>query len=102
MSTRGSTAERGYTGEHVKLKERWRPVVEAGQAHCTEPVCAYRTRWIPPGTAWDLAHDRTTGSYRGPAHRKCNRAEGARWGNQVRGRRRHRLPPHPAREPRHW
>ena len=65
----GSTAERGYTGEHVKLRRQWKPAVDAGQAHCTEPVCLYRTRWIPPGTAWDLAHDRVDGGYRGPAHR---------------------------------
>jgi hypothetical protein len=98
MSTKGSTAERGYTGEHVKLKERWRPIVDRGEAHCAEIICLYRTRWIPPGMAWDLAHDRGTGGYRGPAHRKCNRAEGARWGNQLRGRRRRM---HLA-QPRHW
>jgi hypothetical protein len=102
MTGAGSTAERGYTGEHVKLKERWRPVVEAGNADCAEIICLYRSRWIPPGAKWDLAHDRSTGGYRGPAHRKCNRSEGARWGNQARGRRRHRLQQQPARQPRHW
>lgn len=102
MSVRGSTAERGYSGEHAKLRRQWKPAVDAGQAHCTEPVCLYRTRWIPPGTAWDLAHDRVNGGYRGPAHPTCNRAEGARWGNQARGRRRHRPPQPPARQPRHW
>lgn len=43
------------------------------------------TRWIQPGTPWDLAHDRSRpGFYLGPAHAKCNRAEGARWGNAQR------------------
>jgi hypothetical protein len=101
MTSKGSTAERGYSGEHARLRRKWTPTVDAGQAHCTETICAYNTRWIPPGTAWDLAHDRANGGYRGPAHRKCNRAEGARWGNQVRGHRVRRVG-QPPRQPRHW
>jgi hypothetical protein len=100
MSTKGSTAERGYTGEHVKLRRKWKPAVDAGQANCHEIICLYRSRWIPPGMAWDLAHDRVNGGYRGPSHRKCNRAEGARWGNQARGNRRHQT--QPPSQPRHW
>ncbi len=71
MSTSGSTAERGYTGEHVKLRRRWTPAVAAGQANCHEIICLHESRWIRPGTPWDLAHDRVTGGYRGPAHRSA-------------------------------
>lgn len=79
MATRASTTARGYGADHQAQREAWRPTVEAGQAHCTEIICLNTSRWIQPGTPWDLAHDRTTGGYLGPAHRKCNRSEGARW-----------------------
>jgi hypothetical protein len=79
----GKTAARGYGAAHQRERERLRPSVEAGEAVCTEPICVLErlgaTRWIPPGAPWDLAHDRHTGGYHGPAHRRCNRAEGARW-----------------------
>jgi hypothetical protein len=87
-----------YDSSHQKMRAYWTPIVKAGHAECAEPVCVYRSRWIPPTAAWDLAHDRTTGLYRGPAHRRCNRAEGARWGNRLR---RHRPPP-PAWRSRAW
>ena len=66
-----------YGGLHKRERERWRPVVAAGAAYCAEPVCLMDTRWIQPDTPWDLAHDRTTRRYHGPAHRRCNRSEGA-------------------------
>ena len=69
--------EYGYA--HRKRKEAIRPAVDAGQAWCTELVCLMDSRWIPPGTPWDLAHDRANGGYLGPAHRRCNRSEGARY-----------------------
>lgn len=82
------TAGRGYGGRHQKLRAQVRQLVDAGEAYCTEPVCLEYDRWIEPGSAWDLAHDRDAGPgmYRGPAHRRCNRSEGATYGNQ--GRRR--------------
>jgi hypothetical protein len=40
------------------------------------------SRYIPPGTAFDVAHDDTGTVILGAAHAKCNRADG--------GRRRHR------------
>jgi hypothetical protein len=73
-----TTTEQGYGHLHKQERERWRPVVEAGNARCAELICLLPTRTINPGAPWDLAHNRQTGAYRGPAHRRCNRAEGAR------------------------
>jgi hypothetical protein len=81
---RAKTTARGYGSAHQAEREQWRPTVEAGLAQCAEPVCLMPSRWIPPGAAWDLAHDRQATRhagvtvYRGPAHARCNRAEGAR------------------------
>lgn len=74
------------TALHKAERKRWAPVVAAGQAHCTELVCKMPSRWIPPGP-WQLAHDRrvhtgphtcTPACYLGPAHVRCNTAEGGR------------------------
>jgi hypothetical protein len=73
-----TTTEQGYGYEHQRLKEQWRPIVDAGRAICAEPICLLPDRHIAPSQPWDLAHNRRTGGYRGPAHRRCNRAEGAR------------------------
>lgn len=67
-----------YDHKHRAERERWRPIVEAGQAQCAELVCLMPSRWLAPDTKWDLAHDRTSGGYLGPAHARCNRAEGGR------------------------
>lgn len=66
------------TALHKAERKRWAPVVASGQAMCTELVCLEPSRSISPGMAWDLAHDRATGGYLGPAHPRCNRAEGGR------------------------
>lgn len=98
MPRSGSTTARGYGAKHQAERERHRPAVEAGQAECAELACLATTRWIAPGTPWDLAHDRANGGYLGPAHRKCNRAEGARYRN--RGGRRNA--PAPQRDANRW
>jgi hypothetical protein len=67
-----------YDRKHRAVRAQWRPVVDAGDAWCAELVCLMPNRWIQPGTAWDLAHDRAGGGYLGPAHAHCNRAEGGR------------------------
>ena len=92
-----SAAARGYGWQHQQERERWRPVVEAGNAVCAERICISQTgRRIRPGTPWDMAHDRTTGAYLGPAHQGCNRREGAVHGNRNRNRgRRNRQTPAP-------
>jgi hypothetical protein len=73
-----------YDTEHRKLRARIARRVKEGHGSCTEPICVMPSRAIPPGTRWDLAHDRATGGYRGEAHRRCNRSEGAIFGNRIR------------------
>jgi hypothetical protein len=53
-----------------------------GQGWCVQGICMKATRHIPPGTAWDVAHDDSGTVILGAAHATCNRADG--------GRRRHR------------
>lgn len=84
---RGSSTARGYDHAHETTRESFAPIVAAGQASCSEPICLEPTRAITPDSEWDLAHDRDTGGYRGPAHARCNRAEGARYLATLRGHR---------------
>lgn len=77
-----------YGHAHRATRETYRPDVEAGLARCAEIICLKRTRWISPTEPWDLAHDRATGGYLGPAHEQCNRSEGATYGNDKRKSRR--------------
>ena len=72
-----------YGPEHRAEREALRPVVEAGEAYCAEPICLVErdggSRWIEPWSEWHLAHDRTRpGEYHGPAHARCNESEGGR------------------------
>jgi hypothetical protein len=70
MPSHGNTYERGYGGEHQRLKEHWRPYVEAGLVDCWR--C---DRPIAPESPWDLGHDDHDRSvYRGPEHMACNRS----------------------------
>jgi hypothetical protein len=85
------TTQRGYGNDHQKVRARWQPIVNAGQAYCHAVICLMPDRRIMPGTPWDLGHtpDRTT--WTGPEHQRCNRADGARRGNRLRrGKRRAR------------
>lgn len=69
-----SPAQRGYGSAHAKLRESLRPLVDAGRA-----VCWRCLRPIAPGEPWDLGHDDLDRSvYRGPEHRRCNRATAGR------------------------
>jgi hypothetical protein len=72
------------TTRHRQERARWKRIVERGQAWCAEFYCLEPDRWIEPGSAWDLAHD-LDGTYLGAAHARCNRSEGARRGNAMRG-----------------
>lgn len=69
---------------HKRERKLWLPVVKAGQAYCSEPVCLMPSRWLDPSQPWDLSHDHQRGGYLGPSHRRCNRAEGAARGNRAR------------------
>ena len=76
--TRPTTAQRGYGPDHEKRRAQLEPLVDAGAAWCMETICKKPTRWIRPGTAWDLAHNDAKTDYKGPAHAECNRADGGR------------------------
>jgi len=77
-----SPAARGYGSAHRAERRRWAPFVEAG-----EVVCWRCRRLIVPGTPWDLGHDdRDRTCYRGPEHRRCNRATEAHAADRKRRR----------------
>lgn len=78
MTDRKSTAERGYGAAHQAERERWRPIVESGQARCAERVCLEPSRWLDPMAEWHLAHELGQEGYLGPAHPRCNTAEANR------------------------
>lgn len=68
--SRGTTAARGYGGQHQSEREQWRPHVERGEVDCWR--CRERIHEAEP---WDLGHDDGDRSrYRGPEHVRCNRA----------------------------
>jgi hypothetical protein len=75
----GSTTRRGYGSPHIKLRKallaRWQPGDPC--AHCGRPM--------PDKRYIDLGHTADRAGYIGLAHRACNRADGARRGNRMRG-----------------
>lgn len=75
-----------YRYRHQQERKRLKPTVDAGDAYCAQPVCLMTTRWIAPGTPWDVAHDDTGTMTLGPAHERCNRSDGAKRGNRMRRR----------------
>lgn len=80
-----STTARGYGTEHQAKRAEWQPLVDAGHVNCHADLCLMLDRWIAPGTPWDLGHNPDRTIWTGPEHRRCNRSEGARRGNQTRG-----------------
>lgn len=84
-------AKSKYGHEHQQERERWRPIVAAGDAYCAEPVCLMPSRWISPTLAstqlWHVCHDPSGRIVIGVGHRRCNLAEAARRGNRMRRRR---------------
>jgi hypothetical protein len=64
---KASTTARGYGIEHKRLRDKWRKVVEAGEATCSR--CG---RWIAPGSSWHLDHSDDRSGYIGASHARCN------------------------------
>jgi hypothetical protein len=83
---KGSTAQRGYGGDHQRLRAQWKPTVDAGQAYCHAVICLKPARHITPGTPWHLGHTPDRTAWTGPEHEQCNESEAARRGNRQRGR----------------
>lgn len=84
MPKPGSTAARGYTGEHVRRRRADAKLVEAGGAvcwRCGRPIVPLKIRradgrWV---SNWHLGHDDfDRGVYRGPEHERCNTGAGGR------------------------
>lgn len=77
MPAQGSTSARGYGHQHQQLRAQLLP--QAWGQRC--PRCG---RVMLEGQALDLDHTDDRSGYRGMAHRKCNRAAGARKTNRIR------------------
>ena len=74
------------TSEYRAAYKAGREAQARGQwLECQQPVCLMPTRDIAPDQPIDIAHDDSGTVVLGPAHRRCNRADG--------GRRRHLLAP---------
>ena len=76
----GSSTARGYGSRHQALRKRlllrWRPGDPC--ARCGQPM------WGPAAMI-DLGHTADRTGYTGLEHRRCNRGDGARRGNRMRG-----------------
>lgn len=63
-----------YCSHHQAIRAMWAPLVRAGDVECWRCEVG-----IPPDARWDLGHDdEDKRSYRGPEHRRCNRATASR------------------------
>lgn len=78
MTQLAKTAARGYGGPHQKLRAKWQPIVDTGQAWCHAIICLKPSRWIQPGTPWHLGHNASRTNWTGPEHEQCNEADANR------------------------
>jgi hypothetical protein len=63
-----------YDAKHKRLRAEFARLVDRGGVRCWR--CG---DLIAPGSLWDLGHvDGNPGAYRGPEHRRCNRATSGR------------------------
>lgn len=86
------TNARGYDKSHRAKRAWWKPRVERGEVECHAAICLVErdggTRFIAPGSEWDLGHTADRLTWTGPEHRRCNRSEGATRGNGMRNKKR--------------
>ena len=73
----GKTADRGYGGEHQRLRARLGAASRRRAGLVPRPDLQDAARWIAPGTDWDLGHTPAARARTGPEHASCNRGEGA-------------------------
>ena len=79
------------TAKHKQVIAQYAALIKAGRGWCAETVCLIErdggTRFIPPTTPrrqWNAAHTDDGLAYKGPAHERCNKSEGASRGNRMR------------------
>lgn len=75
---KGTTTERGYGWQHQKLRERWKPQVNALQVSCARCGQLIVPNPALKGDGWDLGHNEDRSGYQGPEHSSCNQVAGAR------------------------
>jgi hypothetical protein len=66
-----------YGTSHDKMRRYFQRIIDSGEiVMCANPRCTHPGgRQIIPGQAWDLGHEPGDPMrYRGPEHRRCNRA----------------------------
>lgn len=89
---RGKTAARGYGGRYqadlAAWIARWRPGDPCVLCHLPMWQRWTTTRTGRKVSAIELDHTPDRAGYRGLAHAHCNRSDGARRGNSMRGQRR--------------
>ena len=86
MKPKPSTSQRGYGYLHQQLRERLRPMVEAGMVRC--PRCG---QVIEGGERWELDHAPGKRGYLGPSHFRCNRSAGGKIGAAITNGKRRRV-----------
>lgn len=78
------------SAKHKALRVIYGARIQAGNGWCTEPVCLMPSRAIPPdtpSTEWHVPHNEDGVTYRdGPAHARCNTADGGRRNRRPRTR----------------
>jgi hypothetical protein len=91
-----TTGQRGYGPAHRRARRA------ALATHQDGTPCHLCGLPMSRDQALDLDHDPGTTTYRGLAHAHCNRADGGRRGNRMRGALRHGYPPVIANASRDW
>ena len=72
---RPKTAERGYGADHQADREKWAPLVAAGQVSCRrgKDCRFFPDTLIHRGQPWQLGHpDEECSDPKAPEHRRCN------------------------------
>lgn len=67
------------TPEYRAARKAYTQAQARGEWHeCVQPICLAPSRAIPPDAPIDVAHDDSGTIILGPAHARCNRADGGR------------------------